>query len=139
MSDQLKLDLLYHSIYVQKLRYDTFNAIQTSGVWNKSKDEKSILDQLIYEYKNYYLKKTDDLIKKLNDEKEYNITSYLTLSTEFYITKFNQEIEQIDTYLLKLKKIDHNNVLNTDLSIISADIDLKYFDFLLKPTIKYSN
>lgn len=136
--DQLKLDLLYHSIYVQKLRYNNFNAIKTStGVWNTSAAEKRVLEGLISTYKKYYFDKIKELTLNIKEEKKYNIESYLTYDTEFYINKFNSSMEEINKYIVELENIDIDNFYLKNLSIISDNFNISHPEFLLKPSIKY--
>jgi hypothetical protein len=136
--DQLKLDHLYHSIYVQKLRYNTFNTIKTSsGVWNTSATEKKVLEGLLNTYKKYYFTKITELKEKITEEKKHNTESYLTYDPEFYINKFKISIEEINKYTVKLEKINIDNFYLTDLSIISNNFSLSHPDFLLKPNLDY--
>jgi len=135
--DQLKLDLLYHSIYVQKLRYNNFNAIKTSsGVWNTSASEKKVLEGLLNTYKKYYFDKIIELKEKILEEKKYNTESYLTYDTEFYINKFNISMEEINKYIVELEKIDIDTFY-LNLSIISDNFTLSHPEFLLKPSFEY--
>lgn len=132
-NDQKFVDFLYEQIFVQQFRCNYFNTLgQTAptSVWNRVSDEKNILHKMIDNYKQYYVNKAEYIKTKLEEFKEYNITSYLTYDTEYYINQYNERIETINKYIVEIdnKNIDH--IATEKLSYISDDINALFPDIL---------
>ena len=137
-NDQLLVDYLYNTIFVQKLRCDHFNSVgqqSSNSVWNKYRDEKKILDNMTDMYKKYYKDKVEELKIKLSDIKEYNVNSYLTYDTEYHLSKYNQSMEEIDRYLVELEAKTFDHITKDKLSSISETLDLQFPGYLIDPTL----
>ena len=104
-NDQQYVDHLYRQIFAQQVRFNHFNAIvyNTKSVWNRSRDEKEILDKMVLAYKKFYSDKAVILKTKFEEIKDTAIASYLTYNTEYHINNFNKRIEEIDKYLVELQ------------------------------------
>ena len=72
----------------------------TNSIWNKSSDETAILDSAVAKYKKYYQDKADELKTQLNEKKEYDVSSYLTYDTEYYVNEYNDRIDEVKKYLV---------------------------------------
>ena len=133
-NDQQFLDQLYGSIFVQQLRYNHFNAItpqpRSTSIWNKSKDERELLQKLVDTYKQYYYNKAKELQVKLTTLKESDITSYLTYNTEYYINQYNDRMSTIYKYITELETKTTDDILNTKMSLVSPDINTVFPSFM---------
>ena len=102
-NDQQLVDHLFEQIFVQKLRcthFDTINPnLSSNSVWNKSSDEKAILELTINKYKKYYQDKMEELKNVLTVKKDYDVSSYLTYDAEYYVNEYNDRNEEIKKYL----------------------------------------
>ena len=136
-SDQQLVDILYENIYIQQIRCDYFNTIgvQSNSIWNKHTDEKKILDNIIEKYKKYYHDKAEEIKNKLSEQKEYNVSSYLTYDTEYYINQYNDRVEELNKYQVELdtKTLDH--IATEKLSSISETIDQMFPGYITDPTL----
>jgi len=121
INDQLLVDYLFQQIYVQKLRCTHFNKLSKKSPcdMNETKNEKNILNLVIENYKEYYKNKAKQLKKELGELKEYNVNSYLTYNTEYYINEYNDRIEEINKYLVELDRRTLENFIKDDLSVVS--------------------
>lgn len=144
-NDQQFLDHLYGSIFVQQLRFNHFNAIvpqpKSTSIWNKSKDERELLNKLVDTYKQYYFNKAKELQVQLTVLKESYIASYLTYDTEFYIKQYNDRMSIIYKYMTELESKTVNDILNFKTSLISPDINTVFPSFMLDSSLigKFSN
>jgi hypothetical protein len=134
--DQKLVDFLYENIFTQKLRCDYFNmGVQTNSVWNKYTDEKQLLDNMVDKYKKYYQNKAEEIRKKLGEQKEYDITSYLTIDTDYYINQYNDRIEELEKYLVELECKTFDHIAKDKLSSISKKIDSLFPGYMVDPTL----
>ncbi len=133
--DQLKIDLLYNAVYLQIIRYKHFEdkKIQ-AGFWNRSLDEREILNNYIKEYINCYRIKIPLIRKKIEEEKQYNTTSYFTYDVKYYENQYEKKMKEINEYEKKLGELDYKNILKTDLTKVSEEID-KYGIMPNKPNL----
>ena len=141
-SDQIYIDQLHGAIFVQQLRYNHFNTImpppQAKSVWNRTNDEKSILNKLVNLYKKYYSSKAEELKVKLAELKDANVSSILTYDKNYYINEYNQRIEEIKKYLVELEAKNADNLLHSKLSFISESISLLFPNYAVDPsTLKF--
>lgn len=138
-NDQQLVDHLFEQIFVQKLRcthFDTINPnLSSNSVWNKSSDEKAILELTINKYKKYYQDKIEELKKVLSDKKDYDVSSYLTYDSEYYVNEYNDRSEEIKKYLVELETKTFEDISTKDLTIVSEKITALYPDFMCKPTL----
>lgn len=137
INDQQLVDHLYNQIFTQQTRFNYFNKISTqhvNSVWNKTSDENEILKNMVEHYKKYYINKTLEIKVQLENNKNDNISSYLTYDPKYYIDEYNSNIEDIDKYIskLKLKNIDN---IDEDFSQISENVDKLFPSFLKIPTL----
>lgn len=139
-NDQYYIDQLYALISAQRLRYNHFYTIipqpSTNSVWNRTSDEKSILDKMIDTYKGYYRSKCEELKTKFGEMKEYNTTSYLTYDADFYINEYNDRMEEINKYLVDLENKTIEETVKDDLTKISKNIDLLFCSFIADPQLR---
>lgn len=137
INDQQLVDHLYNQIFTQQTRFNYFNKISTqhvNSVWNKTSDENEILKNMVEHYKKYYINKTLEIKVQLENNKNDNISSYLTYDPKYYIDEYNSNIKDIDKYIseLKLKNIDN---IDEDFSQISENVDKLFPSFLKIPTL----
>lgn len=135
--DQKLVDFLYENIFSQKIRCDYFNkiGIQANSVWNKHIDEKKILDNMIEKYKKYYHDKAEEIKVKLEEQKQYNVSSYLTYDTDYYINQYNDRVEEINKYLVELDNKTFDHIAKEKLSSISQKIDQLFPNYMTDPTL----
>ena len=137
--DQQIIDQIYSAICVQQHRCNHFNAItptpHTNSVWNKSKDENDILNELVNVYKQYYQNKVEELKTKVDELKETNINSYLTYDKEFYVNEYNQHVEQLDKYLVDLDAKTVEDIMTQKLSKVSEQIDVLFPNYMVDPIL----
>lgn len=135
--DQKLVDFLYENIFTQQQRCDYFNTVgvQVNSVWNKYADEKKILDNTVAKYKKYYQDKAEEIKTKLEEQKEYNVSSYLTYDPEYYVNEYNERVEEVKKYLAELdcKTLDH--IAKDKLSSISEKIDQLFPGYIVDPTL----
>lgn len=136
-SDQKIVDVLYENIFAQQQRCDYFNKLgfQPNSVWNKYPDEKNILDNMVARYKKYYHDKANEIKNKLEEQKEYNVSSYLTYDPEYYINKYNDRVEEINKYLVDLDSKTLEHIAKDEMSFISEEIDKQFPDYIRNPTL----
>ena len=137
--DQQLVDHLFEQIFVQKLRcthFDTINPnLSSNSVWNKSSDEKAILELTINNYKKYYQHKIEELKNVLTERKEYDVSSYLTYDTDYYVNEYNDRNEEIKKYLVELETKTFEDISTNDLTIVSEQLTAMYPTFMCKPTL----
>jgi len=104
-------------------------------VWNKSSDEKAILELVINKYKKYYQDKMEELKNILNLKKDYDVSSYLTYDTEYYLNEYNDRNEEIKKYLVELETKTFEDISTKDLTIVSEQLCALYPNFICKPTL----
>ena len=136
--DQQLVDYLYNAIFVQKTRCNHFNAVgpqAVNSVWNRHSDENKILNDMVENYKQYYIDKVEELKITLNKIKEDNVNSYLTYDPEYHINKYTERMEELDKYLVELenKTIDH--ISKEKLSFVSEEINSQFPDYMSDPTL----
>ena len=135
--EQKLVDFLYENIFIQQIRCDHFNTVgvQPNSVWNKHTDEKKILNNMVEKYKKYYKNKAEEIKNKIEEQKEYNVSSYLTYNSEYYINQYNDRIEEINKYIVEIdsKSLDH--IANDKLSSISDTIDKLFPNYIAEPTL----
>lgn len=138
-NDQQLVDHLFEQIFVQKPRcthFDTINPnLSSNSVWNKSSDEKAILDLTLNKYKKYYKDKMEELKNVLSVKKDYDISSYLTYDTEYYVNEYNDRNEEIKKYLVELETKTFEDISNQDLTNVSEQLNALYPNFMCKPTL----
>jgi hypothetical protein len=138
-NDQQLVDHLFEQIFVQRLRCTHFNTINPSlsskSIWNKSSDEKAILELVISKYKKYYQDKIEYLKTLLVDKKEIDVSSYLTYDTDYYINEYNDRNENINKYLVELENKTLEQLTKEDLTIVSNDLTALYPNFMSKPSL----
>lgn len=138
-NDQQLVDHLFEQIFVQKLRCTHFDTtspnLSSNSVWNKSSDEKAILELTINKYKKYYQNKIEELKKLLSDKKDYDVSSYLTYDTEYYVNEYNDRNEEIKKYLVELETKTFEEISIKDLTIVSEKLTVLYPNFMCKPTL----
>ena len=138
-NDQQLVDHLFQQIFVQKLRCTHFNTINpkpsSNSVWNKSSDEKAILELTINNYKKYYQNKIEELKKILSDKKDCDVSSYLTYDSEYYVNEYNDRNEEIKKYLAELETKTFEEISTKDLTIVSEQLNVLYPNFISKPTL----
>jgi hypothetical protein len=137
-NDQQLVDHLYNTIFDQQLRCNHFDSVckqPTKSVWNKHADEKKILDIFVEKYKKFYKDKVLALKPKIQETKETNINSYLTYDKEYYISQYNQRIEEIDKYLVELEAKTFDHIVKDNLSSVSVALDLLIPNYLVTPTL----
>jgi c-di-AMP phosphodiesterase-like protein len=137
-NDQLLVDHLYNTIFIQNIRCNHFNSIghqASNSVWNKHSDEKKILDNMVDNYKNYYKDMTEKLKTDLNDIKEVNINSFLTYDSEYHVSQYLQRVEEIDKYLVELDTKTFEHISKNKISYISDVINSQFPDCLIDPTL----
>ena len=93
------------------------------------------MDNIIEKYKKYYHDKAEEIKTKLEEQKEYNISSYLTYDTEYYINQYNDRVEEINKYLVELDNKTFDNIANEKLSSISETIDQLFPNYMADPTL----
>lgn len=132
-NDQQYVDFLFNNILVQQLRYEHFNTIKQhpNSVWNRSKDEKVVLDIMTQKYKDFYSSKADQIIIKLNEIKEANISSYLTYNRDYYVNQHKSLTDEVKKYKEEL----YNKPITIKHSIISENIDKLFPGFITDPTL----
>jgi len=139
-NDQYYIDQLYALISAQRLRYNHFSIIipqpSSTSVWNKTSDEKSILDKMVDTYKGYYKVKCDELKTKLEEIKDYNTTSLLTYDVDYHINEYNARMEEIKKYLVDLENKTIEETFKDDLSKISENVDLLSFSYIADPQLR---
>lgn len=136
--DQKTVDFLYEQIVGQQLRCDYFDRIGNiapNSVWNKTSDERAILQMFVNNYKRYYLDKAEEIKKKLEEIKEYDISSYLTYDTEYYVNKYNSRMEEVNRYIVEVNAKDTESVLKDKLGFISDEISLLFPDIMTDPIL----
>jgi hypothetical protein len=137
--DQQLVDHLFQQIFVQQLRcthFDTLNPKPSSNsVWNKSSDETAILNLAVTKYKKYYQDKAEEVKTKLSDKKEYDVSSYLTYDTEYYVNEYNARVEEVKKYLVELENKTFEQIAKDDLSVVSEQLEALYPYFMAKPTL----
>ena len=138
-NDQQLVDHLFQQIFVQKLRCTHFDAVKpkpsANSIWNKSSDETAILDSAVAKYKKYYQDKADELKTQLNKKKEYDVSSYLTYDTEYYVNEYNDRVEEVKKYLVNLENKTIDQIAKDDLSLVSEKVNALYPAFMAKPTL----
>jgi hypothetical protein len=137
-NDQLLVDHLYNTIFIQHMRCDHFNSVGPqvrNSIWNKHSDEKKILDNMVDKYKNYYKDMAEKLKIHFNDVKEVNINSYLTYDAEYHISQYTQRMEEIDKYIVHLDAKTFDHISKEKLSYISDVINSQFPDYLIDPTL----
>jgi hypothetical protein len=137
-NDQQLVDYLYNAIFSQQLRCAHLNSVvgqQINSVWNKHTDEKKILDKMVDRYKNFYKEKIELLKTHFHIIKEYNVNSFLTYDRAYYISKYNQHIEELDKYLIELELKTLDTISKEKLSSISEEIDIICPYYLVDPTL----
>lgn len=137
--DQQYIDQIYNAIIVQKLRYDHFNSIipntSKKSVWNKTNDEKIILQQLVNLYKDYYKNKAEELQLKIKEQKEYNMNSYLTYDPTYYEKNYTERKKELENYLNDLDDKNINDTLADKLNFVSIHIDTLFPGYMVTPTL----
>jgi len=137
--DQQLVDHLFEQIFVQKLRCNHFDTIapnlSSNSVWNKSSDEKAILELVINKYKKYYQDKIEELKNVLTVKKDYDVSSYLTYDAEYYVNEYNDRNEEIKKYLVELETKTFENISTEDLTIVSDQLCALYPNFMCKPKL----
>ena len=137
--DQQLVDHLFQQIFVQQLRCTHFDTVKPkpsyNSVWNKSSDEAAILNLAIDKYKRYYHDKAEEVKIKLSEKKEYDVSSYLTYDTEYYINEYNARVEEVKKYIVDLESKTFEQIAKDDLSVISEQINAIYPSFMVKPTL----
>lgn len=135
--DQQVLDYLYGQMHAQKVRLDIFEQVNIpkKSCWNKSCDEKRILNAWIDSYKLLYKTQIAELVKKMEADKDRNVNSVFTYDTNYYQQNFIIMMGYVNNYLERLGKMKIDELLTTDLSSISKEVDELYPDVLLKPTL----
>ena len=136
-NDQQLVDHLYSTIFVQLHRYNYFDVakLANNSVWNKKTDEKYILDDLVNKYKKYYKDKAELLKLKLYDIKQLHINSYLTYDEDYYISQYNQRIEEVNRYISDIDTKTLDYITKNRLSYISESITEQFPSFLVDPTL----
>ena len=136
-NDQQTVDLFYNAIYLQQIRCDHFyiGPHCTNSIWNRHPDEKNILNTLIKKYKNFYIKKAEELKKKVLETKEDNIKSYLTYDPTFYIKLYDNQVEEIDKYILDVENKTDESIQKDRINFISKGIDELFPNYLVTPVL----
>jgi hypothetical protein len=138
-TDQHLVDYLFEQIFVQKLRCTHFNSItqhiSKNSVWNRHTDENKIMDNMLQKYKSYYRDKAEKMKIKLLELKQYNTSSYLTYDSEYYINKYNAQVEQVNKYIVELDNKNINHITTEKLSYISQEINLLFPSITPDPTL----
>ena len=136
--DQQLVDHLYNTIFVQLHRYNYFNSIgkiPNNSVWNKKTDEKKILDIFVDKYKDYYKNKVEDLKLKLYDIKQIHTLSYLTYDIDYYISQYNERMEDVNKYLTELESKTLDHIKKDTLSFMSDNLNKCFPNYLIDPTL----
>lgn len=136
--DQKLVDHLFERIFLQKIRYAFFSKVPPKrhpNIRDKSNDEKEILEDFIAKYKKFYQDKAEELKKKLNEKKEYDISSYFAYDTEYYINEYNNRVEEVNKYLVELENKTNDQIDKDDLSFVSEKINALYPNFIPKPNL----
>lgn len=135
--DQTLVDFLFNQIFTQYVRYEYFSTpnIQHNSIWNKSNDEKNILEDTIKLYKKYYSDKAEELKIKVSEQKEANITSYLTYDTEYYVNQYNDRMEEINKYLVNLENKSNEDIMKEKLNSISPALDTLFPNYMPYPVL----
>lgn len=138
-NDQRLVDYLFEQIFIQKLRcnhFDTINPnISSNSVWNKSRDEKAILELTLNRYKKYYKDKMKELENILLVKKNDNISSYLTYNTKYYTDEYNDRNKEIKKYLVEIETKTFEDISKQDLTNVSDHLNDLYPNFMCKPTL----
>lgn len=138
-NDQQLVDHLFQQIFVQKLRCTHFNTVQPSpsvnSVWNKSSDETKILDMAVNNYKKYYQDKADALKTYIEEKKGYDVSSYFTYDTKYYIKEYDDRVNEVNEYIVVLDNKTVDQIATDDLSLVSEKVNALYPDFMAKPTL----
>ena len=129
-NDQLLVDHLYNTIFVQKIRCTHF-----TSVGQQYNNEKKILDNMVEKYKTFYKNKIDLLKVQLEQLKDSNISSYLTYDNEYYEDQYNCRMEELNKYIVELDAREVDHIANDKLSTISTVLDSQYPGYLLDPTL----
>jgi len=72
---------------------------------------------------------------KLSEKKEYDVSSYLTYDTEYYVNEYNDSVEEVKKYLVELENKTVDQIAKDDLSVISEKVNALYPAFMVKPTL----
>lgn len=138
-NDQHLVDHLFEQIFTQQSRMIHFDSISqrmsNNSVWNKSGDEKAILDMMVKKYKQYFINKVEKMKTKLNEIKENNVNSYLTYDPEYYINEYNERMGEINKYLTELDARTLDHLAKDKLSFVSEKIELLFPGFICDPTL----
>lgn len=136
--DQKLVDFLYENIFTQKIRCDHFNTLVpqlANSIWNKHTDEQKILDRMVQKYKKYYHDKAEEIREKLIEQKESNVTSYLTYDADYYINQYIERDEEITKYLVDLDSKTFDYIVNNKLSCISDTISKLFPYHIVDPLL----
>jgi hypothetical protein len=136
-NDQQIIDFLYTQIITQKIRCDHFKLIiqAPQSIWNKYRDEKTILDKITTLYKKFYINKLNKLKIILEEKKIYYVTSYLTYNTDFYLNQHKKMNEDIEKYLTNISNTPTDNITTTNIFTLSTDINTLVPNYLPTPTL----
>lgn len=135
---QIDIDHLYMSIFHQHTRYSYFyrkGKTVPDSVWDKTTDERLILENLIRMYKQYYKNQVQQIKHDIIRETEDNKNAFFTFDTGFYEDECRNNINHINKYLKKLQNARFNDILEYDFSKISEKIDNKFAGILLRPSM----
>lgn len=137
--DQQIVDHLYSSIFSQWRRYNYFDksgsSKPTTSVWNKSADERRILDAFIEHYKKFYVTRAEALLVTLETDKDAALASYLTYDPTSYIAQFASDSVELDSYIKMVNAVTIDDVCTKDLTSISESIDYTYPAYMTAPTL----
>jgi len=137
--EQSKVDILYNGILLQKIRYDHFKSVapttQPISIWNRSNDEKKMLDILIEKYKSYYINKAEELKVKLAEIRDYNTSSYMTYNKSYYLTEYTTRFDEVNRYIEHIRAKTIIEILNDKLGIVSEHIESMFPRYMANPTL----
>jgi hypothetical protein len=134
--DQSFIDQVYYNLFEQTLRYNQFYInLHSNSVWNKSIGEKNVLESLVKIYKKFYYDKAEEIRIKIGQIKQVNVNSYMTYDCEYHVNQYNDRIAEVNKYIVKLDAITYEDVMDSELGVISEEIELLFPKYLVTPTL----
>jgi hypothetical protein len=138
-NQQRNLDYLYERLLTQKLRVDIYNCKKTKlspqSCWNNNKVEKKIFSEMVKEYKDFLIKRSEYILEILENVKNERVNSLMTYDKNYYEIEFEKHKNTIGKYKDRIILSPSSTITKIDFSKISDEINNMYQHLLLKPTL----